>query len=96
MNFIDIDKARKTLNLGELATIKEIKANYRKLAVRHHPDKKGAEESDEMMKELNQAYKVLLDYCAAYKYSFKEDAVANVYPYEEQMRKWKDNWFDSI
>jgi hypothetical protein len=30
---------------------------------------------DEMIKKLNQAYKLLLDYCTDFKYSFNEEAV---------------------
>ena len=49
-----------------------------------------------MMKKLNRAYKVLMDYCTDYKYSLKEEDVARTYPYEEEMRKWRENWFNSI
>jgi hypothetical protein len=48
------------------------------------------------LKKLNRAYKALMDYCTDYKYSFKEADVAMIYPYEEQMRKWRENWFGSI
>jgi DnaJ-class molecular chaperone len=64
-NFTEIDQARKVLGLGEAATLKEIKRAYKMLAHRHHPDKhSGAdgEENGEMMKRLNLAYKMLMDY----------------------------------
>jgi len=98
LNYNDIDEARKLLGLDESATIREIKDSYRRLAKLYHPDKNNtaAKTDDEMIKKLNGAYKVLLDYCSDYKFSFKEDAVARTYPYEEKMRKWSDNWFDSI
>jgi hypothetical protein len=48
------------------------------------------------MKKLNWAYKLLEDYCRAYKYSFRDEDVARTYPHEEQMRKWRENWFNSI
>ena len=98
MNFDEIDEARKLLGLGDTATLNEIKSAYRRLAHHHHPDKhdSGIEESNEMMKKLNQAYKFLIDYCNDYKHSFKEEDVARVYPYEEEMRKWRDNCFNSI
>jgi hypothetical protein len=44
-----------------------------------------SEEYVERMKKLNRAYKVLMDYCTDYKYSFREKAVAGTYPYEESM-----------
>jgi len=97
-NFGEIDEARKTLGLGDTATLKEIKSIYRRLAHRHHPDKHivASGEDVERMKKLNRAYKVLMDYCTDYKYSFKEEDVARTYPYEEEMRKWRENWFNSI
>jgi len=96
--FEEIEEARKLLGLGKVATLKEIRSAYRRLAHHHHPDKHGSadEENNEMMKKLNRAYKVLVDYCNDYKYSFKEEDIAKTYPYEEEMRKWRDNWFNSI
>ena len=99
VNFNEIDEARRLLELGEAATLKEIKSAYRRLAHRHHPDKhSGAagDEAEETMKRLNWAYKLLMDYCNAYSYSFKEEDIAKAYPYEEHMRKWRENWFYSI
>lgn len=97
-SFEDIDRARRLLGLGNAATLKEIKSVYRRLAHRHHPDKHtvASEEDVERMKKLNQAYKVLMNYCTDYKYGFKEEDVARTYPYEEGMRKWRENWFNSI
>jgi len=98
VNFNEIDEARRLLGLGEAATLKKIKSAYRRLAHRYHPDKHGSPmaESEQMMKKLNQAYKLLMDYCDNYKYSFKEEDIARTYPHEEYMRKWRENWFNSI
>ena len=98
-NFTEIDEARKVLGLSEAATLKEIKRAYRTLAHRHHPDKHSeatSEETEETMKRLNWAYKLLMDYCDNYKYSFREEDVARAYPEEEYMRNWRKNWFNSI
>ena len=97
-NFNEIEEARKLLGLGEAATLKEIKRAYRTLAHRHHPDKLGGDDSteSETMKRLNWAYKLLMDYCNEYKYSFKEDDIARTYSYEEYLRTFKDRWYDSI
>lgn len=46
------------LGVSEEASQEEIKKAYRKLAVKHHPDK-GEEASDEKIKEINEAYDVL-------------------------------------
>ena len=97
-NLNDIEEARKLLGLGEAATLKEIKRAYRTLAHSYHPDKNGniAGESIEIMKRLNWAYKLLIDYCESYKYSFTEEDVARTYPDEEYLRTFKDRWYDSI
>ena len=88
-NFDEIDEARRLLGLGEIATLKEIKSAYRRLAHRHHPDKHGSatEENDVMMKKLNRAYKLLMDYCTDYKYSFREKDIGRTYPHEVDMGK---------
>ena len=98
-NFNEIEEARKLLGLGEAATLKEIKSAYRTLSHRHHPDKLGSaagEENGEVMKRLNWAYKLLMDYCDNYNYSFKENDIARTYSYEEYLRTYKDKWFNSI
>jgi DnaJ-class molecular chaperone len=93
-DFNEIDEARRLLGLSETATLKEIKSAFRTRAHRHHPDKHGdaPERSDEVMKELNRAYRLLLDYCADYKYSFGKEDVARTYPDEEDWRKWRERW----
>jgi len=94
VDFQDIDEARKLLGLGRAATLQEIKSAYRRLAHRHHPDKHDgdSQENDEMMKKLNIAYRLLLDYCADYKYNFDEEDVARNFPHEQDWRKWRESW----
>jgi len=94
-NFAEIDEARRLLGLTDAATLKEIKRVYRRLAHRHHPDR-GTEETDETMKRLNWAYKLLLEYCDNYKYSFSEEDVARTYPHDEYLRKYYYGWFNGI
>ena len=97
-NFEEIDAARRLLELGESATLKEIKSAYRRLAHRYHPDKQsGTTEVDtERIKKLNWAYQVLMDYCNDYKYRFHEEDVARIYPHDEYIRKFHHGWFDGI
>src|ERR1700689_493678 len=57
------------LGLERSATPEEIKKAYRKLAVKHHPDKNpGDKSAEEKFKELGEAYEVLssVDKRAAY------------------------------
>lgn len=93
-NFHEIDEARRVLKLGESATLREIKSAYRKLAHRHHPDVAGSisRDNDADIKKLNWAYKLLTDYCAEYRYSFQEEAVARTYPDEEEWKQWREKW----
>ena len=96
-NFEEIDRARRLLGLGERATLKEIKRAYRQKAFQYHPDTRASSSSDEhMIRDLNWAYKVLLDYCANYSYSFTEEDVARAYPYDEYIRKYYRGWFNGI
>ena len=48
------------LGVNKSASSEQIKAAYRKLAVKHHPDKnKGDKASEEKFKEASEAYRVL-------------------------------------
>ena len=81
MRFEDIDEARKTLGLGEAATFAEIKAAYRGLSLKYHPDKCADEDRrkcEEMFRKINRANRVLMSYCASYRYSFAEEDVKEV------------------
>lgn len=97
-DYNEIEEARQLLGLGETATLQEIKRAYRALAHRHHPDKlSGADNTEnETMKQLNRAYKLLMEYCNEYKYSFKKEDVARTYPQDEYLRTFKEKWYDSI
>ena len=77
VNFNEIDDARKILELGEDATLEEVKKTYRSLSKKWHPDKckKDKELCHEMMKKINKAYKLINKYIQGYKYSFKEEKV---------------------
>jgi len=52
----------KILGVPKTASQEEIKQSYRKLALKHHPDKnQGNRESEERFKEIGEAYEVLKD-----------------------------------
>ena len=97
-SFEEIDKARKLLGLEQFASLKEIKQAYRKKAFLHHPDKSGGEstQDEEMMKSLNQSYKLLLEYCSRYKYSFKEEDIDRAFPDEAYVRRYVYGWFEGM
>ena len=94
-SFEEIDEARRLLGLGEAVTLKDIKHAYSKLAFDYHPDTAGEDpEHQQMMKNLNRAYRVLTEYCSHYRYTFSEDDVHRVYPEERFNRRYGRGWFD--
>ncbi len=95
-DFNAIDEARRLLELGEMASLRQIRSAYRRLAKQYHPDKGSSLSDEEAMRKLNQAHKVLTDYCRDYRYSFRQEGVARTYPAEEYMRTWRERWYDSI
>ncbi|MBU4201988.1 MAG: DnaJ domain-containing protein [Candidatus Altiarchaeales archaeon] len=86
--FKHINEARKFIGLGESATLKEIKSTYRKLSKKHHLDM--GKESGEKMKEINEAYDALVDYCDSYRFSFKKEGVEDFY--SKYMKGFQEGW----
>ncbi|HEX74147.1 MAG TPA: DnaJ domain-containing protein [Dehalococcoidia bacterium] len=98
-NSDQIDEARRLLGLGEAATLKQVKAAYKMLANRYHPDR--CKEIDrakceEMMKRMNEAYELIMKYFTDYSYSFGEEDVRRTYSHDEYLRKYHYGWFDGI
>jgi hypothetical protein len=61
-----IERARRLLALGEQATLREVKAAYRRLARHCHPDKSPVGHgTDNRFEEVAEAYRILADYHAA-------------------------------
>ncbi|MBI5670154.1 MAG: DnaJ domain-containing protein [Chloroflexi bacterium] len=56
----DLDYYR-VLGVAPNADLKTIKAAYRRLALKYHPDTQTDEASDDRMKQINEAYTVLSD-----------------------------------
>jgi hypothetical protein len=72
MTYSDLQEALRVLRLGERATLKEIKTRHRELVKRHHPDT-GAMGDPDMIRQVNAAYKTVLDYLSGYRFSFAEN-----------------------
>jgi len=74
----EITEARKLLELPESATMEEIKAQYRGLLNKWHPDKcnEDIDQCIEITRKLVAAYEVIRSYCNHYRYSFTREEVA--------------------
>ena len=79
-DFEEIDEARKLLGLGEVASLIEIIAAYRKPSYRYHPDRYDTDERHkEAVRKLNWAYELLEDHFGKSKHRFGEEEVARTY-----------------
>jgi hypothetical protein len=85
MTYDELRAAVRILGLGDRATLAEIKARYRKLAKRHHPDA-GGEEGAEEIYRLIEAKKVVMEYVASYRFCFSEQEYLEQDP-EERLRR---------
>lgn len=95
ITFEEINKARKTLELGEKASLEEIKKAHRRLTKRWHPDRCKEKEKElchEKMKEINWAYKIILKYIENYQYSFAKEKVIEENPWERWKKQYGE-WF---
>lgn len=85
----EIRRAREVLGLGEAATLPEIKNRFRTLLKEWHPDVSG--EDQEVRREktiaIIQAYRVIMDYCAHYRFSFSREEVERYLSPEEMWAK---------
>lgn len=93
MTYRDLQQAATLFGLGERATLRQIKARHRELAKMHHPDR-GAAADPLMMQRINSAYKILIDYCGSYRFSFGEAEFLEQHP-EERLRRqfgWDPVW----
>lgn len=64
-----IRAAKELLHLGDRATLQQIKAAYRRLSKRCHPDTRDADgQKGVAMQEVNAAYEILIDYCHSYSF----------------------------
>ena len=84
MTYADLLEAQSALGLGERATIKDIKTRHRELVKRHHPDTGNAGDP-EIIRKVNAAYRVLLDYVSTYRFSFAEE---EFYEQNPEERLW--------
>ncbi len=101
-DYKEIDTARKILGLGEFATLEEIKEAYYRLSRKYHPDgckENKKKECEEMFKKINCAYRLLIEYCGGYRYSFREkDVKRNAIDKEfyQHLKRFYDGWWGEL
>ena len=75
------------LGVSKDASEKDIKTAYRKLAMKHHPDRSDDPGAEEMFKELSEAYAVLSDPDKRQKYDqFGHAGINSQYSQEDLFR----------
>jgi DnaJ-class molecular chaperone len=90
MTYADLHEALQALDLGERASLKEIKSRHRELVKQHHPDA-GNTSDPETIRKVNAAYKILLDYASNYRFSFAEDEFYEQNPEERIWMQFADD-----
>ncbi len=84
------------LNVAKDASKKEIKKAYRKLALKYHPDRNKAPDSEEKFKEVSEAYAVLSDDEKRVQYDqFGHEGISGRYTWDDIFRGARTD-FDSI
>ena len=90
MTYPDLKEALLVMDLGERVTLKEIKTRHKELVKRHHPDTGNTDEPD-MIRKVNAAYQVVLDYVAAYRFSFTKEEFYEQNPEERLRQQFADD-----
>jgi curved DNA-binding protein CbpA len=89
MTYADLQEAQLVLGLRGRSTLREIKTRHRELVKRYHPDTGNADDP-EMIRKVNAAYRVMLDYIAEYRFSFAEEEFYEQNPEENLRRQFMD------
>jgi hypothetical protein len=69
--------------------MREIKSRHRELVKQFHPDT-GNVDNEENIRNINSAYKMILDYITEYRFSFAEDEFYEQNPEEQLRRQFMD------
>ncbi len=82
----EIRGALEVLNLPPLVSIKEIKARYRLLSKKYHPD---INKENSKMVELNDAYALLKAYADNFRFTFSDEEIQKQFPESNHARKFR-------
>ncbi|MFH1709255.1 MAG: J domain-containing protein [Planctomycetota bacterium] len=67
----NISEATRVLGLPERATIDQVRRAYKKLVLKHHPDRHGSAATAEMVR-ITAAYDTVMAYCREYPIPFAD------------------------
>ena len=81
------------LGVNKSASPDDIKKSYRKMSLKHHPDRKGGD--SEMFKKINEAYEVLGDKYKRNQYDFDIQMTTNL-RHSNPMDSFMENIFESM
>lgn len=90
MTYEELQQALKLFNLGDQASLQEIRTRHRELAKRYHPDA-GNQGDGEAIRQLNESYKLLLEYIRHYRFGFDEDTFYEQCPEERIRRQYEED-----
>jgi hypothetical protein len=90
MTYQELRLAREVFGIGEHVTMREIKSRHRELVKLHHPDA-GNAEHPELIRKVNAAYQVLLEYVNQYSFCLAEDEFYQQNPEERIRRQFMDD-----
>ena len=83
---MNIEEALRVLDIPPYVTKYEIKKRYKELATRYHPDR--SIESKKMV-EINEAYKLIMEYIENFRYSFDSNEMRKQMPNMVHSDKFK-------
>ena len=93
MTYRQLREAIEVFGLGERATLQQIKSRHRELVKTHHPDR-CSDTTQEAIRRINSAHKILMDYCNGYHFCFSEEEFLTQMPTERLKRQfgWDPVW----
>lgn len=90
MTYQELQQALDIFGLEDRASLAQIKSRHRELAKRYHPDA-GSRHDPEAMRQLNEAYRLLLEYVRHYRFGFDEETFYEQCPEERLRRQYEED-----
>ncbi len=88
MTYEQLKEALEIFDIGERASLEQIKQRHRKLVKRYHPDQR-QKPGKKDIRRINAAYEVLMTYCSSYHYCFSEAEFLEQAPKERLRRQFE-------